>query len=207
MATSVSLALFIALVVPIGTAILLRFLRTRLSAGPFYSIGGVLFGLAAAATIWLVQTRTETVQIGGLALIQPQSAARFTSVQVPNDEPIAVPTLAPASIPTQVAPTVVTRTSVPTPSPTSPATATGTTTPTPAPTETPLTPTTTVAPPTETPAPPPTLARRIYTVQSGDTLRSIAADFGVSVQQIITANGLTAEAADSLQPGDTLIIP
>ena len=207
MATSVSLALFIALVVPICTAILLRFLRTRLSAGPFYSIGGVLFGLAAAATIWLVQTRTETVQIGGLALIQPQSAARFTSVQVPNDEPIAVPTLAPASIPTQAAPTVVTRTSVPTPSPTSPATATGTTTPTPAPTETPLTPTTTVAPPTETPAPPPTLARRIYTVQSGDTLRSIAADFGVSVQQIITANGLTAEAADSLQPGDTLIIP
>ena len=207
MATSVSLALFIALVVPIGTAILLRFLRTRLSAGPFYSIGGLLFGVAAVAVIWLVQTRTETVQIGGLALIQPQSAARFTSVQVPNDEPIAVPTLAPASIPTQAAPTVVTRTSVPTPSPTSPATATGTTTPTPAPTETPLTPTTTVAPPTETPAPPPTLARRIYAVQSGDTLRSIAADFGVSVQQIITANGLTAEAADSLQPGDTLIIP
>ena len=207
MATSVSLALFIALVVPIGTAILLRFLRTRLSAGPFYSIGGLLFGVAAVAVIWLVQTRTETVQIGGLALIQPQSAARFTSVQVPNDEPIAVPTLAPASIPTQAAPTVGTRTSVPTPSPTSPATATGTTTPTPAPTETPLTPTTTVAPPTETPVPPPTLARRIYTVQSGDTLRSIAADFGVSVQQIITANGLTAEAADSLQPGDTLIIP
>lgn len=81
----------------------------------------------------------------------------------------------------------------PTPVPT--ATATATITPTPTIT---LTPT---PQPTNTPQPP-----REYTVQSGDTCVSIAAFFGVSVQSIVTENGLSA-SCNNLFIGQTLKIP
>lgn len=63
-------------------------------------------------------------------------------------------------------------------------------------------PTNTPEPPTAAPAGP-----RTYVVQSGDTLRSIAEQFGVSVQAIIDANRLTPEQADSLRVGQELVIP
>ena len=50
-------------------------------------------------------------------------------------------------------------------------------------------------------------AQRKYTVEAGDTLRSIAAKFDVSVQAIIDANKLTPQEADSLRVGQELIIP
>ena len=59
-------------------------------------------------------------------------------------------------------------------------------------------------PPTETPQP---AARRTYVVQSGDTLRSIAAEFDVTVQALLEANDLTTAQADSLRPGQELVIP
>ena len=55
--------------------------------------------------------------------------------------------------------------------------------------------------PTAAPAPTPIE----YTVQSGDTLSSIAAAFGVSFFDLAAVNGLSD--ADVLSPGDVLVIP
>ncbi|HEU5087482.1 MAG TPA: LysM peptidoglycan-binding domain-containing protein, partial [Roseiflexaceae bacterium] len=55
-----------------------------------------------------------------------------------------------------------------------------------------------------TPAP---AAERRYTVQPGDTLRSIAEQFNVSVAALLEANDLTPAQADNLRPGQELIIP
>ncbi len=55
--------------------------------------------------------------------------------------------------------------------------------------------------PTPTPSPTP----RIYIVQSGDTLGGIALQFGVTVEAIVTRNGL--EDARMIRTGQKLIIP
>ncbi len=47
--------------------------------------------------------------------------------------------------------------------------------------------------------------QRFYTVQSGDTLGKIAAEFKVPVESIVTLNGLAS--ADAIQAGQTLEIP
>ena len=92
-----------------------------------------------------------------------------------------------------------TPTSEPTPEPTPEPTATPTPEPTLAPTPEP---TATPEPPTPAPAGP-----RTYTVQPGDTLRSIAESFGVSVAALLDANDLSAEEADNLRIGQELVIP
>src|SRR5579883_887473 len=46
---------------------------------------------------------------------------------------------------------------------------------------------------------------RTYVVQAGDTLSDLAARFGITVQQIAAANGLTNP--DSISEGQTLVIP
>lgn len=60
-----------------------------------------------------------------------------------------------------------------------------------------------------TDAPPPALSATptltVYTVQSGDTLGSIAEQFDVSVEDLMAANGLTDP--DVLSVGQTLVIP
>ncbi len=87
----------------------------------------------------------------------------------------------------------------PPPSPTATPTVTDTPTPSPIPTNTP-TPTRTPTPlPTPTPIPPET-----YTVQSGDTLLSIAADFGLKVSELKVFNNL---ATDNIVEGQSLQIP
>lgn len=90
--------------------------------------------------------------------------------------------------------------------PNQPVTPTPTASPTP---DVTATPTSTNTPtPTHTPTPAPTIAPRggeqEYTVQSGDTLRSIAQRFGVTVEAIQRRNGLTS---DILQIDQMLIIP
>jgi LysM repeat protein len=44
-----------------------------------------------------------------------------------------------------------------------------------------------------------------YTVQAGDSLGAIAAQFGVTVDAIVAANNIANP--DLIQPGDTLTIP
>ena len=98
---------------------------------------------------------------------------------------------------------------IPSPTPTRTPTRAPTVTLTPAPpTPTPVppteTPTPTLAPPTRTPAPPsPTPV--FYIVQTGDTLSTIAAKFGVTMQALIDANGITD--ARVIRVGTRLIIP
>lgn len=105
----------------------------------------------------------------------------------------------------------------PTPTPQSTATprptaaTTETATPTPTDTATPApTPVPTVAP-TPTPAPPPTPAptagpgEQTYTVVQGDNLTRIANRFGVTVEALQEANGITDPS--SLKVGDVLVIP
>lgn len=64
-----------------------------------------------------------------------------------------------------------------------------------------------VAPPTPTspPAPTATPGPMLYTVQAGDTMSGIATSFGVTLEELITANGLTDP--NLIRPGDVLIIP
>jgi LysM repeat protein len=44
-------------------------------------------------------------------------------------------------------------------------------------------------------------------VKKGDTLRSIAEKFDVSVEALLNANNLTARQADALHIGQKLVIP
>jgi LysM repeat protein len=88
--------------------------------------------------------------------------------------------------PTGVTPPIGTSTSVPTPTPRLTATA-------------PLVPPAATATPTITPTP------IVHVVQEGETLLSIAFDYGVSVQTLQTANGI--ENPQLLQVGQSLIVP
>jgi LysM repeat protein len=48
---------------------------------------------------------------------------------------------------------------------------------------------------------------RTYEVKSGDLAGSIAAQFGVSLDQLAAANHRSVESLDQLQVGETLVIP
>lgn len=61
------------------------------------------------------------------------------------------------------------------------------------------------ASPSPTPIPSPTPVT--YVVKQGDTMSKIAAEFGVSLDALIAANSETVPNPDSLQVGQTLIIP
>lgn len=66
--------------------------------------------------------------------------------------------------------------------------------------------TTAIIPPTTSPVvPSPTPGPLLYTIQEGDTLMSIATDHGISVQELIAANGL--DNPDVIFPGQVLVIP
>ena len=96
-------------------------------------------------------------------------------------------------------------------SPTASATATRTATPSNTPTFT-ATPSATVTPSvTATPSPAATATAtprpRTYVVRAGDTLRSIAERFDISVAALLRANNLTPAQADALRQGRELIIP
>jgi LysM repeat protein len=101
-----------------------------------------------------------------------------------------------------------TRTPV-TPTPTTPITSTAEITPTAELTATVESPATTPPPaPTDTPLPPtatPTTEPIVHTVKSGETLSQIAQQYGVSVEALIEANGLTNPG--QIDVGQTLIIP
>jgi len=56
-----------------------------------------------------------------------------------------------------------------------------------------------------TAAPPPTTVPQVYTIQDGDTLAGIALEHGISLQELVDANGLSDP--DLIHPGQTLVIP
>ncbi len=75
-------------------------------------------------------------------------------------------------------------------------------------------PTSSAPPPTAPPPPPATVRReppssevRAYFVKPGDTLRSIAEQFGISVDALLRFNGLSPAEGDQLQLGQRLFIP
>jgi LysM repeat protein len=152
----------------------------------------------------------EVAALGRLAIFLPSQA-----VVVPQDSIIELPTavLVVVAEPTNTPRPTVTSAPTPTQEPT--ATVEPTFTPTPPPTEAPAPPTEAPAPPTEAPAPPteapaPTNAPRQvqrYIVESGDTLKSIANQFDVSVEAILRFNGLSEEDGDNLRVGQELFIP
>jgi len=59
--------------------------------------------------------------------------------------------------------------------------------------------------PSPPPPPPPTPGPLLYTVREGDTLASIAADHGVSLEDLIAANGIGDP--NLIHPGQVLVIP
>lgn len=122
-----------------------------------------------------------------------QAAAVTNTVRVTAGEAISLEALASAAITANASAEGAPEAGIPaaTPLPTE--------APTPLPTEKPL--------PTETPAPTETPGAVSYTVVRGDAAQSIAARFGITLENLLLANNLTENEATLLQPGQTLTIP
>lgn len=198
--------LALALVFPILGAIGLRVLGPRLSGVQLYVVAAIVFAVVFASVLMLARANVSNIQIGQLSLLLP-AAAPAEEQPAPIEQPPAgevTPLVqetadAPTGAPTETATTGPSATAA------ASATAEATETPTPEPTAPPEpTATATPEPPTETPQP---AGRRTYVVQPGDTLRAIAEQFNVSVSALLEANNLTPEEADSLRPGQELVIP
>ena len=70
---------------------------------------------------------------------------------------------------------------------------------------TPVVDVTPIAPPQPSPTPPPAPASTTYVIRSGDTITGIAARFGVTIQAVLDANGLTRSSI--IYAGRTLTVP
>lgn len=198
------------LLLPTCGALVARALAHRGGGRAVTLIGGLGFAGAVACLLALQWRPIDAATLGPLNIFLPSS-----DVIVAQDSFVEIPTIAPTRI---VAPTrtpTVARTSTPTVVITTP-TATSEPSPTtpPPPTEIPPTeapaPTEAPPPPTEAPPPPteaPVAGPQRYVVESGDTLRSIAERFNVSVGAILRYNGLSEEDGDNLRPGQELLIP
>lgn len=181
------LLLFVLLAPPVG-ALVLRMVQ--------HSIGSI--GIAAGMTTILVMTAVALLTIAR----NPLPPLRIGDLTIlPAWVPPVVDTMSEEQLP--VMPTLPV---LPTLTPRPTVTATATATPQPSPTSEP---TPTVEP---TPEPTPTLAPTVsgprrYTVQAGDTLRTIAEQFGVTIEALLQANNLTPAQGDNLQVGQELVIP
>lgn len=148
--------------------------------------------------------RTATAQaIGGLAGNNTPTAVPAIDTSTPI--PTATSTSTPADTSTPTPELTATLAATSTPPPTETATSVP---PTLAPTLTPVPPTATPVPPTPTARPrPPTPTKPAffyYTVRSGDSLSSIAARFGTTVQALQAANRLPSTF---IYAGQVLVIP
>ncbi|MEI7646459.1 MAG: LysM peptidoglycan-binding domain-containing protein, partial [Chloroflexales bacterium] len=190
----VYLLLAMALLLPIIGAVALRLSGPHVSTRIGTIAAAILFGVTIASVLLLSRSDVGVLRIGDVSLLLPgtRPGASFAlPADIPlSDAPPDIPAAAPVALPTL------------TPRPS--ATATATSTPLPTATPTAL-PTATPAPPTATPAPPTTT--RHYTVESGDSLRSIAAKFDVSITALLKANNLTPAQGDALHIGQELVIP
>lgn len=135
-----------------------------------------------------------------------------TPTNTPSVTPTATPTSTPTPSPTATAsPTATMAPPTPTPTPnlqvavvpfasrdgnehTAPATPTPSATPTP-------------PPATPQPEPEPAPSGTVHVVAPGDTCYDIANTYGVTVDALLAANGLTEEDCSFIQEGDELVIP
>jgi pyruvate/2-oxoglutarate dehydrogenase complex dihydrolipoamide acyltransferase (E2) component len=183
----VYLLLALALALPVPGAAVLRLFDGRLGQRGVALGAAVLFGLAIASALLLSRSDVGLLRIGDVSLLLPGTHAS-DSFSLPADivdpglpaAPLGPPTLTPRPSATAAA--------------TATATAAATATAEPA----------TAEPATPAPAPP---AARRYKVAPGDSLRSIAEKFGVAVEALLQANGLTPAQGDALRVGQELIIP
>lgn len=212
--TLVLILLVLALLGPLIGAIVLRLVFTRLGSMTFYGIAVVTFGVVVVSVLMLASSNISSLQVGGISLLLPVTGIDERELAVPlstlvpmpdepmdhsdasndhslEEEPVFSPSL--TTVPSQ-SPLPVTPTSEPV--------ATPATTPSLSRSRSP----TSEVVPTEAP-PQPTVTRRTYTVQPGDTLRSIAEALGVSVPALLEANGMTPEQADELRIGQELVVP
>jgi LysM repeat protein len=167
--------------------------RSAPFAGTSRKGGGqaLLVGLMVLAFLVLVIARTASPSgsgatpsaAAGAVAASPSQAAVQPSPSVAVSDAPGASTEAPASAPAVV----------PSPSPTTAPTQTPTATPTAAATATPR------PSASATPA-----GATSYKVRSGDTLFTIAAQFGTTVKKIKVANGLTS---NTIRPGQVLVIP
>lgn len=146
-------------------------------------------------TATATETTAPTATATATTPMTPTRAVMGALVLLPSPTPTGGAALADSSTVTRT--TTLRR-------PTATATNTATPTPTDAP---PPTPTATEPPPTPTSTPTPVPAQTTYRVQAGDTLSRIAAVHSVSIDALMAANGLSAQDAYSLRPGDELVIP
>lgn len=214
--TIVYLLLALALFLPLIGALALRVLGPRLNATQFYGSAAAMFAITLLSMFMLARSDLPSLQLGQLSILLPVTSPGDVAVELPPEPPpeqpaeptsgavaseatAAAPTEAPSAAATETAATEA-PTEVPTEVPTAELTAVPTDEPTATPTEAP-----TAAP--EPTAPPASAGPRKYTVQPGDTLRSIAEQFNVSVKSIIDANQLSDAEADSLRVGQELVIP
>lgn len=130
-----------------------------------------------------------------VAMVQTPSGLELRRVELPR---VQVPDLSPLfqKVTAMVRPASATDTPTPTLEPTEPPT------PTPEPTFTPTAEPPTATPePTNTPVPP---APLVHTVARGETLRTIAQKYGVTIAELMAANNLSSEV---LRVGQQLVIP
>ncbi len=190
----VYLLLFLALVLPVFGAVGLRVVASRLDQRQLLGATAALFAIAMLSVLALSRSEVGLIRIGDVSILLPGTSPGADVVipvdvaPVDGDSPPPLPSVLPTL----------------TPRPSATPTATATPLPTPTPTETP---TPTPEPPTPTPEPTPLPANRTYTVEAGDSLRSIAEQFGVSIEAILQANNLTPAQGDALRVGQELIIP
>lgn len=200
----VYLLLATALLLPILGAVALRLFGTRIGVRGVAFAATILFGVAITSVLILSRSDVGMLRIADVTLLLPGtrpgiSFALPADIQV-NDAPVDLPATPPVVLPTLTPRPSVTATATSIPLPTETLTAI----PEP-PTATPEPPTATPEPPTATPKPP--TGTRRYTVESGDSLRSIAEKFGVSIQALLRANDMTPAQGDALRVGQELVIP
>jgi LysM repeat protein len=196
--------LALALVLPVLGAVGLRLLAPHITMAQLYGAAGLIFAVAFGSVLLLARADVSSIQIGQLSLLLPAAGSAGEPPAIVGQTPSGEATSRPAE-PTEAPTGAPARTATPAASATVAATATAAATATPEPPATPEpTATATPEPPTETAQP---TGRRTYVVQPGDTLRAIAEQFDVTVQALLEANNLTPEQADSLRPGQELVIP
>ena len=187
--------------------------------GPLIDAGA--FSLARPASpdvdepqVALLETTPAATSSAGAAAFSATTTARAPEVAAldPKSPPAASTA---TDAPTTVLTTAPTPTSTPQPAVTPEPLPEPTSTPLPEPTSTPLPAPEPTQEPTEQPAatsPPPapggpSESPEVYSVREGDTLRSIAERFDISVDALLRYNGLSAAEGDALQLDQRLLVP